>query len=279
MIHAALSTTSGSSAAMGMIATLLEQRTGQQIAASRAWRLEAALKPILRDLHIGSLDALVSQLIVAEDRALSDQVVDALLNQETSFFRDAAVLDLVVDAVAGLRAEAPTRRLRLWSSGCSTGQEPLSLAMLLDERGLGEDAAEIVATDVSSGAIARAKSARYSQFEIQRGLSVRRMMTWFDGEGSEWTARRELVRRIQFRQQNLVMDAAPAGGFDLILCRNVMLYFSPEVRRDVFARLARAARPGGLLVLGAGETVIGQTDLFMPAENWRGLYRRTDVRA
>jgi chemotaxis protein methyltransferase CheR len=159
------------------------------------------------------------------------------------------------------------------------GQEPLSLAMLLHERGVDEDAVEIVATDVSNGAIARARVARYSQFEIQRGLSVRRMMTWFDGEGSEWTARRELVRRVQFRQHNLVVDAPPAGGFDLILCRNVMLYFSPDIRRDVFARLARAAKPGGLLVLGAGETVIGQTELFAPAERWRGLYRRTDVKA
>ena len=274
MIHAGMHAAPGSSAAMGMIATLLEQRTGQQIAASRAWRLEAALKPILRDLHIGSLDDLVSQLIVAENRALSDQVVDALLNQETSFFRDASVLDLVADALAAMRRDAPTRRLRVWSSGCSTGQEPLSLAMLLHERGLDEDAVEIVATDVSPGAVARAKAARYSQFEIQRGLSVRRMMTWFDGDGPEWTARRDLARRIQVRQHNLVVDAPPAGGLDLILCRNVMLYFSPDVRRDVFARLARAARPGALLVLGAGETVIGQTDLFTPAEQWRGLYRR-----
>jgi chemotaxis protein methyltransferase CheR len=206
-------------------------------------------------------------------------VVDALLNQETSFFRDTGVLDGIVDALEAVRAETPQRRLRLWSSGCSTGQEPLSLAMLLHEHRLGDDAIEIVATDVSSGAIARARAARYSQFEIQRGLSVRRMMTWFEGEGSEWTARRDLVRRIQYRQQNLVVDAPPAGGFDLILCRNVMLYFSPDIRRDVFGRLARASRPGGLLVLGAGETVIGQTDLFAPAPGWRGLYKRTDVKA
>lgn len=279
MIHAPMSPAPGSSAAMATIATLLEQRTGQRIAASRAWRLEAVLKPILRKLAIASLDDLVSRLIVTDDRALSDQVVDALLNQETSFFRDAGVLDLVADAVTALRRDTPGRRLRLWSSGCSTGQEPLSLAMLLHERGVDEDAVEIVATDVSSGAITRARAARYSQFEIQRGLSVHRMMAWFDGAGSEWTARGDLVRRIQFRQQNLVVDAAPAGRFDLILCRNVMLYFSPELRRDVFTRLARAARPGALLVLGAGETVIGQTELFAPAAEWRGLYRRTDAQA
>lgn len=276
MIHAAVSAAPGSSGAMAMIATLLEQRTGQQIGASRAWRLEATLKPILRDLGLRSLDELVSQLVVAENRALSDQVVDALLNQETSFFRDAGVLDGVVDAAVALRAAAPARRLRVWSSGCSTGQEPLSLAMLFHERGLDADAVEIVATDVSAGAIARARAGRYSQFEIQRGLSVRRMMTWFEGEGTEWTARRDLVGRVQFRRHNLVTDPPPAGLFDLILCRNVMLYFAPQVRRGVFAGLARAVRPGGLLVLGAGETVIGQTEAFVPAEAWRGLYRRVE---
>lgn len=276
MIQAPVSAAPGSSGAMAMIAALLEQRTGQQIGASRAWRLEATLKPILRDLGLGSLDALVSQLIVAENRALSDQVVDALLNQETSFFRDPGVLDGIADAAVAARAAAPTRRLRVWSSGCSTGQESLSLAMLLHERGLDESAVEIVATDVSSGAVARARAGRYSQFEIQRGLSVRRMMTWFDGEGAEWTARRDLVARVQFRRHNLVSDPPPAGAFDLILCRNVMLYFAPDIRRAVFAGLARAARPGGLLVLGAGETVIGQTDAFVPAEDWRGFYRRAD---
>ena len=277
MKHAAFPSAPGSASAMGVIAALLEQRTGQQIGASRAWRLEAALKPILRDLHLGSMDELASQLVVGDNRALSDRVVDALLNQETSFFRDGNVLDHVIDAVADLRAAAPGRRLRLWSTGCSTGQEPLSLAMLLDERGLGVDAVEIVATDVSAGAIARARAGRYSQFEIQRGLSVRRMMTWFEGTGAEWSASPDLLRRVQYRRQNLVLDPPPAGGFDLVLCRNVLLYFSPEVRRTVFAGLARACRPGALLVLGAGETVIGQTDLFAPSPERRGLYQRTDV--
>jgi chemotaxis protein methyltransferase CheR len=260
-----------SSGAMNMLAALLEQRAGQQIAANRTWRIETALKPILREKGLASLDELVAKLITARTGELADLVVDALLNQETSFFRDAAVLDMIADAAQAMQAEAGHRRLRIWSSGCSSGQEPLSLAMLFSERGMPDP--EIVATDVSPAALTRARSGRFSQFEIQRGLPVRRMMTWFDTVGADWVAKPELVRKLQFRQHNLTQDAAPAGSFDIILCRNVMLYFSPAVRRQVFDTLASAMRPGGLLALGAGETVIGQTDHFTPCETYRGFYR------
>lgn len=263
-----------SNAAMTVIAKLLEERTGQQIAANRAWRLDAALKPILRDLSIASIDDLIGRLIAARDPQLSDQVVDALLNQETSFFRDLNVIEAVCDAVAEMRAANTGRRVRIWSTGCSSGQEPLSLAMVLIERGLGPEAVDILATDVSFGAVARARTGRFSQFEIQRGLSIHRMIAWFDGEGDEWTAKRALLDRVQFRQHNLVADRPPPGQFDVILCRNVLLYFAPDMRRAVFDHLASASKRDALLVLGAGETVIGQTEAFRPSERWRGLYRR-----
>ena len=264
---------SGSSSAMNMIAALLEQRAGQQIAANRAWRIETALKPLLRTRGLKTLDELVAQLIASRTGELGDQVVDALLNQETSFFRDVAVLDTVAAAVQGLQAANPGRKLRIWSAGCSTGQEPLSLAMLLAEKGMqGNAAPEIVATDISPGALNRARLGRYSQFEIQRGLPVRRMVQWFDSIGGDWVAKPELVRRVQFRQHNLTADPAPPGRFDMILCRNVMLYFSTAVRRQVFDALATAVRAGGLLVLGAGETVIGMTEHFTPSEEFRGFY-------
>lgn len=258
-----------------MIAALLEQRTGQQIAANRAWRIETALKPVLRERGLATLDELVAQLIAARTGELADKVVDALLNQETSFFRDVAVLDMIADAACAMHAEAPDRRLRIWSAGCSTGQEPLSLAMLFSEKidALGGQLPEIVATDISPAALTRARSGRFSQFEIQRGLPVRRMMAWFDTVGGDWVAKPELVRKVQFRQHNLTGDPAPPGRFDLILCRNVMLYFSAPLRRQVFDTLASAIRPGGLLVLGAGETVIGQTEQFAPSDTYRGFYR------
>lgn len=260
--------------AMQILASLLEQRTGQQIAANREWRIETALKPVLRERGLETLDQLAAEILSGSDPLVADQVVDALLNQESSFFRDAAVLDLAAAAVQAMREQAPNRNVRLWSAGCSMGQEPLSLAMLFDEQieANGGRMPEIVASDVSEAALARARGGRFSQFEIQRGLPIRRMMRWFDAAGGDWAAKPELMRQISFRRINLVADALPPGKFDVVLCRNVLLYLSPTLRRQVLDRLAGVMRPGGLLVLGAGETVIGQTEAFRPSQEYRGLY-------
>ncbi|OYX49455.1 MAG: chemotaxis protein CheR [Sphingomonas sp. 32-66-10] len=264
-----------SSGAINIIGALLEQRTGQQIAANRAWRIETALKTVLRAHELTSVDQLIARLTTTPSGPLADAVVDALLNNETSFFRDTGVLELVVEAAAAIAAEQPGRRLRIWSAGCSTGQEPYSLAMLFEEayvtRGL--PFPEIVATDVSAATVDRARAGRFSQFEIQRGLPIRRMMTWFNQDGTEWVVRPELARRVQFRRHNLAQDAAPPGKFDLILCRNVLFYFPPAMRSRAYQTLRSAIRDGGALLLGAGETVIGQTDAFAPCGRIRGLYR------
>jgi len=269
-----------SSGAINVIGALLEQRTGQQIAANRAWRIETALKTVLRAHGLDSVDALIARLTSSAPGPIADAVVDALLNNETSFFRDPGVLELVVEAAATMAAEQPGRRLRIWSAGCSTGQEPYSLAMLFEEayvaRGL--PFPEIVATDVSAATVDRARAGRFSQFEIQRGLPIRRMMTWFDQDGTEWVVRPELARRIQFRRHNLAQDAAPPGKFDLVLCRNVLFYFPPTMRSRAYATLRSAIRDGGALLLGAGETVIGQTDAFVPCARIRGLYRADTAR-
>ena len=264
-------TTAAHRNAPGVLAALLEARTGQQLASDRAWRLDTTLKPLLRELGLVTLDQLVHDLLAGADASLGHRIVDALLNQESSFFRDAAAFDIVGEA---LREIAPDRRARVWSAGCSTGQEPLSLAMLLAERTDGLRF-EILATDVSEGALARARAGRYTQFEIQRGLPIRRMMRWFDAADPDWIAKPELMRHLSFRRVNLVADEPPPGRFDLVMCRNVLLYLAPDRRVAVFDRLAKALRPGGLLALGAGETVIGQTDAFAPSTRFRGLYEAT----
>ena len=253
--------------ATAVLTALLEERTGQQLSAYRSWRLDTALKPLLKARGVSTLDALVDLLLDGDDAALAGEVVDALLNNETSFFRDAPVFDLVVQAIAAVQG----RRARIWCAGCATGQEPLSLAMLFAEKG--GDMPDIVATDVSEAALARARTGRYTQFEAQRGLPIRRLMQWFDGApDGDWIAKPALVRHVQYRRASLVTDPAPPGRFDVVLCRNVLLYLSPEVKPAVFARLAGALRPDGLFAMGAGETVIGQTRLFAPSRTVRGLY-------
>lgn len=261
-----------------VIAATLEAHTGQRIAQNRMWRVETSLKPLLRDHQLCSLDALANRLAEGRDTRLIGQVIDALLNQETSFFRDGGVIEEAVDAVLAMDFGAARRRARIWSAGCSTGQEPLSLAILFSERLFQKSGLfpEIQATDVSDSAIARAQAGRYSQFEIQRGMPIRRMISWFDSADEVWSAKAELIRRISYRRASLLDAPASAGQFDLILCRNVLFYFSTDVRARAFARIAEALRPGGLLVLGAGETVIGQTKLLKPSSTHRGFYERAD---
>jgi chemotaxis protein methyltransferase CheR len=261
-------------AALRVLGGLLEARTGQQLVAGRVWRIETALRPIARELGLESMDALVGRIVGGREPALATRVVEALLNNESSFFRDPAVFDLLNGAGLDRLREArrEERRLRIWSAGCSTGQEAYSVAMMLreaDARWAGWTF-EIAGTDVSAAAVTRARAGRYSQFEIQRGLPVRTMLRWFTQRDEDWTIDGGLRRMVRFAEHSL-LDPAP-GKFDVILCRNVMMYFAAPTRAAVFARLAEALDSGGLLMLGAGETVIGQTPHFAADPALRGLY-------
>ncbi len=251
---------------MAALAALLEARTGQRIAANRAWRIDTALKPLAAERGAGSIDELVARAGDGSNPALADRIVDALLNQETSFFRDAGAIEAAAEAIASTAPGTP----RIWCAGCATGQEPLSLAMAFAERGGAMP--DLIATDVSGAAIARARAGRFTQFEIQRGLPIRRMLRWFEQDGNDWIAQGELVRRIAWRRSNLVVDPAPGGRFDAVFCRNVLFYLAPDLRARVLDVIANSLRPGGLLMLGAGETVIGQSDRFVPSKRFRGLY-------
>ena len=269
-----------SPAAMRAFESLLKSRTGQQLPASRHWRIETALKPVMRDRALPSLDSLAASLSNAFDTQLADAVVEALLNHETFFFREqAAFHQLMAGGIETLAAaRAAMRRLRIWCAGCSTGQEAYSLAMSFAEAGdrWRDWTIDIVGTDVSAGVIARASEGRYTQFEIQRGLPVRQMMQWFTPEGDDWRARPELRRMVRFERHNLLDPMPCAGTVDLILCRNVLIYFGVEQRTCMFDQLARAIAPDGLLMLGAGETVLGNTTRFSPDPDHRGFYRRQD---
>lgn len=273
-----------SDSASRILGSLLEARTGQQLTMSRRWRIETALQPLMRERRIPSLDGLVTALVARDDERLADAVVEALLNNETFFYRDRQAFELLLGP-ALQRLEAArrrTRRLAIWCAGCSTGQEAYSIAMHFAEQKARWSGwtIDIVGTDVARGAVDQARSGVYSQFEVQRGLSVVQMMRWFEElPGAAWRIAPELRRAVRFEVASLVAPSAPAQNFDIVLCRNVLLYFSAEVRRSAFLRLAAAAADDAVLMLGAGETVIGQTDAFVSDPQCRGLYVRAPVRS
>lgn len=260
-----------------ILAGLLEARTGQQLTMSRRWRIETALSALLRERGIGTLDELITILVMGKEPSLSQLVVEALLNNETYFFRDRAPFDLLqrhaLEELALRRSKS--KRLRIWSAGCSTGQEAYSLAMLFAEerekwRGWTVD---ILGTDVSTSCIDRARNGIYSQFEVQRGLGINQTIKWFEECADGWRAVEELRRPVRFQVHNLLEQAPHPGGFDIVLCRNVLLYLSPEKKAASFERLTGAMAEDGWLMLGAGETVIGQTRKLGADINARGLYR------
>jgi chemotaxis protein methyltransferase CheR len=266
-----------------ILAGLLESRTGQQLTMSRRWRIETALQPVMRERGIGSLDGLVAALVARSGEGLADAVVEALLNNETFFFRDRQSFEqLLGPALRRLeQVRRRERRLAIWCAGCSTGQEAYSIAMHFAEHKARWSGwtIDITGTDVSRAAVEQARSGVYSQFEVQRGLAVMQMMRWFEElPGAAWRISADLRRSVRFEVASLLAPSAAAEKFDIVLCRNVLLYFSPEMRRAAFARLADAAADDAALMLGAGETVIGQTDAFASDPECRGLYLRASAR-
>ncbi|MCL6678514.1 protein-glutamate O-methyltransferase CheR [Sphingomonas sp. RG327] len=263
-----------------ILAGLLEARTGQQLTMNRRWRIETALSVLLRERGISTLDELITILVMGKEPGLSNQVVEALLNNETYFFRDRSPFDLLSrHALPELaKKRHSTRKIRIWSAGCSTGQEVYSIAMLFAEdpaqwRGWTVD---ILGSDVSETVVDRARRGLYTQFEVQRGLGINQTIRWFEECPDGWRAVEDLRKSVRFQVHNILEPPPHPGDFDIVLCRNVLLYLTGDKRTLAFERLASAMAPDGWLMLGAGETVIGQTNRFGADVNARGLYRRLD---
>lgn len=262
--------------ALGIVAGLLEARTGQKLTADRLWRVGTALSGVLREQGLDTLEDLAVRLGQPNQPALAQQVVEALLNNETYFFRDRAMFDhlqrQVLPELAERRRNA--RRLSVWSVGCSTGQEAYSLAMLFAEQPLRwrDWTIDILGTDVASSVVLAAREGSFSQFQIQRGLGVAQMVTFFEETRTGWRASAALRNMVRFERHNLLDTPPDPGRFDLILCRNVLLYFDRPTRQRAFERLAAALVPDGRIMLGAGETTAGQTEVFQPEKGVTGFH-------
>ena len=254
----------------------LKERSGLVLSADKQYLVESRLLPVARRAGLGSLGELVATLKRDNADALMTAVVEAMTTNETFFFRDRAPFDnfraKVLPALQSARRTS--RAIRIWCAATSTGQEPYSLAMALSE--MASDIAgwriDLIATDLSNGVLEKARQGIYSQFEVQRGLPIQLLIKYFTRIGDMWQIAPEIRAMVKYQQLNLLSDFSHLGVFDLIFCRNVLIYFDQGTKTDLLNRLARVIAGDGYLVLGAAETVVGLTDGFKTVAELRGLY-------
>ena len=260
----------------------LKENSGLDLSADKQYLIESRLLPLARKAGLPGIGELVQKL-QGGSPALVTSVVEAMTTNETFFFRDKVPFDHFRDHIMPeiIKARASRRSVRIWCAAGSTGQEPYSLAMCLKEMGAALTGwrIEIIATDLSQEVLEKAKAGVYSQFEVQRGLPIQHLVKYFKPNGETWQINPELRAMIQHRQLNLLHDFAQLGTFDVIFCRNVLIYFDQDTKINIFNRLARQIESDGFLVLGAAETVVGLTDAFKPVPDRRGLYKPNDARA
>jgi chemotaxis protein methyltransferase CheR len=259
------------------IAGLVKSRSGLLLTADKGYMLETRLAPLLKREGLASLDALALKLRDPRMAGLADQVTEALTTNESSFFRDGKPFDHLSRLLPVLAAARPAgARLRLWSAACSTGQEAYSIAMILAELApaLGGRGAEILGTDISQEVLARARDGVFTQFEVQRGLPARLLVKHFKQEETRWRVAADLRAMAKFEKFNLLSDLRPLGKFDVIFCRNVLIYFDAPTKAQVLGAMAAQLAPDGVLYLGGAETVLGLTDKVVPVAGERGAYER-----
>jgi chemotaxis protein methyltransferase CheR len=253
---------------------LLKERSGLDLSADKQYLVESRLIPLARKAGLPGIAELVAKIKVGTD-ALTTDVVEAMTTNETFFFRDKIPFDHLRETIlpALVRARANRRALRIWCAASSTGQEPYSIAMCVKEfAGLSGWRVEIVATDLSHEVLEKSKAGLYSQFEVQRGLPIQLLVKYFKQTGELWQLSADIRGMVQHRQLNLLQDFSHLGTFDVVFCRNVLIYFDQGTKAGIFDRLARMLESDGVLMLGAAESVVGITDAFKPYPERRGLY-------
>ena len=264
----------------------INRAAGIVLTAEKAYFIEARLSPVIREESLPSIEELMNR---AEhgDRRLAQRIVDALTTNETFFFRDKAPFDhfrnIIIPELVSRRP--PGKPIRIWCAACSSGQEPFSLVMVLDEMRaqLGGRQVEIHASDISEAILSKAKSGTFNQFEVQRGLPTKMLLHYFAKDGDNWKISQDVVRRVNFFKFNLLDDPRAMGTFDVIFCRNVLIYFDRPTRAKIFDKLADRLAPDGFMLLGGAESTFGVTDRFTSHPKERMLHlplpRKSDIRS
>jgi chemotaxis protein methyltransferase CheR len=255
---------------------LLKDRSGLTLSADKQYLVESRLLPVARKAGVEGLGGLVQKLKSPGVEPLIVEVVEAMTTNESFFFRDKIPFDHFRTTImpALLTSRAKERQIRIWCAAASTGQEPYSLAICLKEMAnqIAGWRIEILGTDLSTEVLEKAKAGIYSQFEVQRGLPIQMLVKYFTQVGETWQIAPELRAMVQYKPLNLLQNFSHLGVFDVVFCRNVLIYFDQETKIDVFNRLAKVMPQDGFLLLGAAETVVGLTDAFKPLTEQRGLY-------
>ena len=255
------------------VAQLLRKRAGIVLTGDKMYLLESRLAPLARKEGLPSIDDLIHVVRSRREERLIGQVVDVMTTSETYFFRDKTPFEHLREAIFPLLGNARRgNRIRVWCAGCSTGQEPYSIAMMLTQ-GV---PVEIVATDISDRCLERARQGLFTQFEVQRGLPIQMLMQHFTQQDDHWRISERLRQQVTFKKQNLI-DATTysLGKFDVVLCRNVLTFFDGPTKGEVLDRMAQQLNSGGFLILGAAESVIGLSTSFEATQDRRGLYKLT----
>ncbi|MED5423655.1 MAG: protein-glutamate O-methyltransferase, partial [Pseudomonadota bacterium] len=258
---------------------LLYERSGLDITPDKSYLLDSRLTPIAKKWGYHSLEAMSVSLRALPDPELVKEIVDAMTTNETSFYRDIRPFENFENVVLPYIIENAQRgkTLRIWCAACSTGQEPYSLAMILKEKQaeLGGRRIEIVATDISDRVLNTARQGIYSQFEVQRGLPVTKLVRFFKQVEDKWQINDEIKAMVNYRNFNLLDSMASLGKFDVVLCRNVLIYFDTKTKAKVLEGISNQMEQDGFLFLGGAETVLGVTDTFSSIKDVRGLYAKT----
>ncbi|MGU3359696.1 CheR family methyltransferase [Methylobacterium sp. M6A4_1b] len=256
----------------------LKTRSGLALSGEKRYLVESRLGPVCRRFNLADLGALVNALKGGRDLAMEKAVVEAMTTNETFFFRDRTPFDLFRDVLLpeALARRAAQRRLRIWCAAASTGQEPYSLAMMLQDAAprLAGWTVDLIGTDLSTEVLDKAKAGLYSHFEVQRGLPVQSLIKHFEQVGEQWRISATLRQMVDYRPLNLLQSFDGLGTFDIIYCRNVLIYFDAPTKGDVLSRLSNSLAADGALLLGAAETVIGLTEKLVPNTKHRGLYNQ-----
>lgn len=261
------------------LAGIVRQRSGLVLTADKGYLLESRLSPVARKEGFNSVEDLVAAVRTRRDERLMWSITDAMTTNETFFFRDKTPFDLFRDQVMPslLQKKGANGRVRIWCAAASTGQEPYSLAMVLADNAVkyGNMNVEIIGTDISERVLEKAQSGLYTQFEVQRGLPVTALVKYFEKKDDLWRLKSDITSKVKFKKANLLEDFRSLGQFDVVFCRNVLIYFDQPTKRKVLEQMAGCMGDDGYLFLGAAETVMGITDAFQTKADARGLYCRT----